>query len=84
MSNYKAIATSSYVCEHRQILKDFAVWKRMNDEEKDFYRPCYKCGPYKAYSTNTVTNICPCDTCGYRKTEVQVDNRTKTLRLKYS
>lgn len=83
MKNYNPIADGAYVCEHGSILKDLCIWKKMTDEEKQFFRPCHKCKAYAEYAKNKEVNTCPCLTCEHRKTEVQVDNRMTTLRKKY-
>lgn len=81
--NYNPIADGEYIREHRAILKDLGTWKKMTDEEKDFFKPCYRCKVYAKYERNKEINTCPCCTCAERKTEVQVDNQMKTLRRKY-
>lgn len=83
MKNYNIIADGDYVCEHRSILKDLTIWGKMTSEERAFFKPCYKCKSYAEYATDKSANICPCDTCEHRKTEIQVDNRMITLRHKY-
>ena len=80
--NYNPIANGAYVCGHRMILKDLGTWNKMTAEEKQFFRPCYKCERYAKYEANQ--NLpCPCFTCAEGKTEVQVDNQMKQLRRKY-
>ena len=82
MKNYNPIANGTYVCERRRILKDLGSWKQMTGEEKHFFRPCHRCEAYEKYLTDD-TNLCPCNTCKHRKTEIQVDNRMVQLRKKY-
>lgn len=83
MKNYNIVADGDYIREHRHILKNFGVWKKMTDEEKTFFRPCYRCKLYVEYATDKSTNACPCGTCEHHKTEIQVDNRMIMLRHKY-
>ena len=83
MKNYNPIADGAYVREHRHILKDLCTWKKMTDEEKQFFKPCHKCEKYNEYARSESETPCPCLTCKHRKTEVQVDNEMTKLRRKY-
>lgn len=83
MKSYNVIADGSYVREHMSILKDLRSWAKMTDEEKQFFKVCYKCSLYNKYLKDEGESPCPCDTCEHRKTEIQVDNRMTTLRHKY-
>ena len=83
MTNYNIIADGAYICEHRRILKDLGIWKKMTDDEKAYFAPCYRCSIYNAYAKAKDTIPCPCDNCPHCKTEVQVDNRMISLRRKY-
>jgi hypothetical protein len=83
MKNYNPIANGSYVREHCNILKDLFTWKKMTNEEKQFFRPCCKCKAYDDYLVDENATVCPCETCEHRKTEIQVDNEMTKLRRKY-
>lgn len=83
MKNYNIIADGAYVQEHMQILKDLCTWKQMTNEEKQFFKPCYKCESYTKHIADQCVTPCPCLTCEHRKTEIQVDNRMIALRRKY-
>lgn len=82
MKTYNQTATGAYVCEHRKILRHLGSWRKITDEEKQFFDLCYKCEAYKKHATS-VGSPCPCETCEHRKTELQVDNKMRQLRKKY-
>lgn len=83
MPNYNPIADGGYISEHKQVLKDLKIWRKMTVEEKHFFNECSKCDKYRQYADNAETALCPCLTCRFRKTEIQVDNKMITLRKKY-
>jgi hypothetical protein len=83
MKNFNPIADGNYICERREILKDFGTWKKMTKEEKDFFRPCVKCPKYIKFVEDMENNLCPCANCPNQKTEIEVDNKMVTLRHKY-
>ena len=83
MKYYITTANGSYVREHMLILKDLGSWSKMTDEEKQPFKVCAKCKTYNAYFKNEGESPCPCETCEYRKTEIQVDNQMTKLRRKY-
>jgi hypothetical protein len=83
MKDYNPIADGEYVCDHKDILKDLGIWRKMTDEEKEPFRRCYYCQSYSKYADCPDENTCPCLTCEHHKTEVQIDNAMTTLRRKY-